>query len=42
MYCEGLKMRFRFMGENVSKVLSLLKVSEAITFEDEQEEIILS
>ncbi|OIV99361.1 hypothetical protein TanjilG_17171 [Lupinus angustifolius] len=33
MYCEDLKMRFRFMGENVSKVLSLLKVSEAIMFD---------
>ncbi|KAE9616642.1 hypothetical protein Lal_00034557 [Lupinus albus] len=33
MYCEDLKRRFRFMGEGVSKILTLLKVSAAIMFD---------
>lgn len=33
MHCEDLKKRLRMMGEGVSKVLSLLKVSAAIMFD---------
>ncbi|KAJ1384042.1 hypothetical protein SESBI_42889 [Sesbania bispinosa] len=33
MHCEDLKRRLRLMGEGVSKVLSLLKVSAAIMFD---------
>ncbi|TKY67284.1 BTB/POZ domain-containing protein [Spatholobus suberectus] len=33
MHCEDLKTRLRSMGEGVSKILSLLKVSAAIMFD---------